>query len=123
MPRSAGLDADTIRKHVSTHLADADPMARDDFEAFFAARARALLGQIGVRARMMPLSLLAGRCAPGLGGTAAARPGGPSVPSKTHAPVRRQRLLSTSPDDWADSFGYAGPWQPIPLIDLAHLAT
>jgi hypothetical protein len=46
LANSAGVDTDTIRKHVSTHLADADPMAQDDFEAFFAARARALLGQI-----------------------------------------------------------------------------
>jgi hypothetical protein len=38
LANSAGLDADMIRKHVSTHLADADPMARDDFEAFFADR-------------------------------------------------------------------------------------
>ena len=32
LANSAGVDTDTIRKHVSTHLADADLMARDDFE-------------------------------------------------------------------------------------------
>ena len=46
LANSAGVDTDTIRKHVSTHLADADLMARDDFEEFFAARARALLDQV-----------------------------------------------------------------------------
>lgn len=46
LANSAEVDKDTIRKHVSTHLADADLMARDDFAAFFAARARALLDQI-----------------------------------------------------------------------------
>lgn len=42
----AKVDRDTISEHVSTYLADADVMAQDDFEAFFAARARALLDQI-----------------------------------------------------------------------------
>ena len=46
LANSAGVDTDTIRKHVSTHLADADLMARDDFEEFFVTRARALLDQI-----------------------------------------------------------------------------
>ena len=46
LANSAGVDGDTISKHVSTHLADADSMARDDFDAFFAARACALLDQI-----------------------------------------------------------------------------
>lgn len=46
LANSAGVDTDTIRKHVSTHLADADLMERDDFEAFFATRARALLSEI-----------------------------------------------------------------------------
>lgn len=46
LANSAGLDTDTIRKNVSTHLADADLMARDNFEEFFVARARALLDQI-----------------------------------------------------------------------------
>jgi hypothetical protein len=43
---SAGVDTDAISKHVSTHLARADLMALDDFDAFFAARARALLDKI-----------------------------------------------------------------------------
>lgn len=47
LANSAEVDTDTIRKHVSTHLADADLMARDDFDTFFATRARALLDQIG----------------------------------------------------------------------------
>ena len=46
LANSAKVDGDTIKKHVSTHLADADLMAIDDFEGFFAARARALLDQI-----------------------------------------------------------------------------
>lgn len=46
LANSAKVDRDTISKHVSTHLADAGVMAQDDFEAFFAARARALLDQI-----------------------------------------------------------------------------
>lgn len=46
LANSAGVDTDTIRKHVSTHLADADLMARNDFDTFFATRARALLDQI-----------------------------------------------------------------------------
>jgi hypothetical protein len=46
LANSAAVDLDTIRKHVSTHLADADLMAGDDFDAFFATRARALLDQI-----------------------------------------------------------------------------
>jgi hypothetical protein len=43
---SAKVDVDTVTKHVSTHLADAGLMARDDFDAFFTARARALLDKI-----------------------------------------------------------------------------
>ena len=46
LANSATVDTDTIRKHVSTHLADADLIAEDNFDAFFAARARALLDQI-----------------------------------------------------------------------------
>jgi hypothetical protein len=46
LANSAGVDTDTIRKQVSTHLADADLMARNDFDTFFATRARALLDQI-----------------------------------------------------------------------------
>jgi hypothetical protein len=46
LANSAKVETDTIRKHVSTHLADVDLMAVDDFESFFAARARALLDQI-----------------------------------------------------------------------------
>jgi hypothetical protein len=46
LANSAKVDIDTIGKHVATHLADADLMARDDFEAFFATRARALLDKI-----------------------------------------------------------------------------
>jgi hypothetical protein len=46
LANSAGVDTDTIRKHVSTHLADADLMARNDFDAFFATRAHELLDQI-----------------------------------------------------------------------------
>jgi hypothetical protein len=46
LANSAKVDRDTISKHVSTHLADAGVMAQDDFEAFFAVRARALLDQI-----------------------------------------------------------------------------
>ena len=45
-PTAPGSTTDTISKHVSTHLADADLMARDDFDEFFVARARALLDQI-----------------------------------------------------------------------------
>ena len=43
---NSAVDTDAIRKHVSTHLADADLMVRDDLDRFFAARARALLDQI-----------------------------------------------------------------------------
>jgi hypothetical protein len=43
---SAKVDLATVGKHVTTHLADADLMARDDFEAFFATRAHALLEKI-----------------------------------------------------------------------------
>ena len=46
LSNSAGVDPDTISKHISTHLADADLLALDDFNAFFAARARALLDKI-----------------------------------------------------------------------------
>ena len=46
LANSAGVDADTISKHISTHLADAGLLAPDDFNAFFAARARALLDKI-----------------------------------------------------------------------------
>jgi hypothetical protein len=43
---SAEVNVDTINKHVTTHLADANLMAGDDFEAFFAARAQAFLSEI-----------------------------------------------------------------------------
>jgi hypothetical protein len=43
---SAKVNVGTISKHVWTHLADADLLACDDFEAFFAARAQALLDKI-----------------------------------------------------------------------------
>jgi hypothetical protein len=46
LANSAGIDPDTISKHISTHLAEAGLMALDDFNAFFAARARALLDKI-----------------------------------------------------------------------------
>ena len=46
LSNSAGVDPDTISKHISTHLADAGLLAQDDFNAFFAARARALLDKI-----------------------------------------------------------------------------
>ena len=45
---SAGVDADTIGKHVSTHLVRTDLMQLDDFDDFFTARARALLDKISV---------------------------------------------------------------------------
>ena len=43
------MDADTISKHVSTHLARADLMELDAFDDFFAARTRALLDKISLR--------------------------------------------------------------------------
>lgn len=46
LANSAAVDIDTIRKHVSTHLADSELMACDDFDGFFATRARALLDKI-----------------------------------------------------------------------------
>jgi len=46
LANSAQVDTETINMHVSTHLADADLMARDSFDAFFAARERALLDKI-----------------------------------------------------------------------------
>ena len=46
LSNSAGIDLDTINKHISTHLADASLLAKDDFNAFFAVRARALLDKI-----------------------------------------------------------------------------
>ncbi len=46
LARSAEVDTSTISKHVSTHLADADLMAQDDFGEFFTDRARALLDKI-----------------------------------------------------------------------------
>lgn len=48
LAKNAKVDRDTIRKHVSTHLADVDLMAVDDFERFFAARARALRDEIAL---------------------------------------------------------------------------
>jgi hypothetical protein len=47
LENSAGNDSETLNKQVSTHLADADLMRADDFEAFFAARKRALLNHVG----------------------------------------------------------------------------
>ena len=46
LAHSAGVDEDTISKHVSTHLVRADLMQPDDFNAFFADRKRALLDKI-----------------------------------------------------------------------------
>jgi hypothetical protein len=46
LANSAGTDADTISKHVSTHLIRADLMQVDAFDDFFAARTRALLDKI-----------------------------------------------------------------------------
>ena len=46
LAHSAGVDEDTIGKHVSTHLVRADLMQLDDFNAFFADRKRALLDKI-----------------------------------------------------------------------------
>jgi hypothetical protein len=46
LANSAGVDTDTISKHVSTHLAHADLMQFDSFDDFFAARKDALLSKI-----------------------------------------------------------------------------
>ena len=46
LSNSAGVDPNTTRKQISTHLADGSLMALDDFNAFFTARARALLDKI-----------------------------------------------------------------------------
>jgi hypothetical protein len=46
LANSAKVDIDTVAKHISTHLADAGLLAQDDFNAFFTARARALLDKI-----------------------------------------------------------------------------
>lgn len=46
LANSADVDADTISKHVSTHLVQADLMYLDAFDTFFAARKRAILDKI-----------------------------------------------------------------------------
>lgn len=46
LANSAGVDADTVDKHVTTHLADPDLMRADDFDTFFTARKRSLLDKI-----------------------------------------------------------------------------
>lgn len=43
----AGIDADSLDGHVSSHLCEAKLMRQDDFHLFYAARQRALLDRIG----------------------------------------------------------------------------
>jgi hypothetical protein len=53
---SAGIDTDSLAKHLSTHLVDINYLRVDDFDGFFRDRQRALLEQIG-SAMGKPISL------------------------------------------------------------------
>lgn len=46
LANSAGVDAAAVDGHLTSHLADADLMRKDQFDAFFARRQRLLLGKI-----------------------------------------------------------------------------